>query len=95
MKTFIFVLALSMCTTSAFATGKVATGQDAQDVDKACVADAQTAGCGSEQVGTGLMKCIHAYKKAHKKEFTISEGCKAAMQKFHQDRKGGKHSKQK
>ncbi|MGZ3703582.1 MAG: hypothetical protein ACXWSD_17625, partial [Bdellovibrionota bacterium] len=56
----------------------------------ACTAEAQTAGCGSEQVGTGLLKCIHAYKKAHKKDFKLSDGCKAALQKEHADMKAKK-----
>lgn len=71
--------------------GKAATGPDAQAIDQACSAEGQTAGCGSEQVGTGLLKCIHAYKKAHKKDFKLSSGCKAAIQKARADRKGKKH----
>ncbi len=69
-----------------FAAGKESMGADAQAVDAACTADAATAGCGSEKVGTGLMKCLHAYKKAHKKDFKMSDGCKAAMEKHHADK---------
>jgi hypothetical protein len=59
---------------------------DAQAVDQACTAEAQTASCGSEKVGTGLLKCLHAYRKEHK-DFKPSEGCKTAMKKLHEDRK--------
>lgn len=60
---------------------------DAQAVDQACSQEAQTASCGSDKVGTGLLKCIHAYKKEHKKDFKISEGCKTAMKTLRADRK--------
>jgi cytochrome c2 len=71
---------------AAFAEGKAATGTDAVAIDQACTAEAQTAGCGAEQVGTGLLKCLGAYKKAHH-DFKFSDGCKAAIQKARQDRK--------
>jgi hypothetical protein len=82
-------LALLLASTAAFADGKASTSPDAQSVDQACAADGQTAGCGGEQVGTGLMKCIHAYHKAHK-DFKPSAACHAAMQKLHQDAKAKK-----
>lgn len=59
---------------------------DRDAVNNACSAEATTAGCGTEKVGTGLLKCLHAYKKAHKKDFSFSEGCKSAMKKLHADR---------
>jgi hypothetical protein len=62
---------------------------DAQGIDSACQADAATAGCGSEVVGKGLLKCLFAYKKANAKTFHFSEGCKAAMKKMHADKKAG------
>ncbi len=85
-------LTLSVSTLSprAFAEGKPSQNPDALAIDQACVADAQTAGCGSEQVGTGLLKCIHAYKRGHRKEFKVSDGCKAAMEKARADRKAKK-----
>lgn len=51
-------------------------------VKAACAADVQATGC-SQELGKGLMKCIHAYKKAHK-EFTISESCKEAVHEGHE-----------
>jgi hypothetical protein len=61
-------------------------GADAQGIDTACASDATTAGCGNEKVGTGLLKCLHAYKRANK-SFTFSPSCKTAMEKMHADRK--------
>jgi len=72
-----------------FSQAKENTSPDAEAVDSACTADAATAGCGSEKVGTGLLKCMHAYKKAHK-DFKFSDGCKSAMQKMRADKKAGK-----
>ncbi len=60
---------------------------DAQAVDNSCAAEAKTAGCGDEVVGKGLLKCIHGYKQAHKKDFKISDGCKTALKKLHEDKK--------
>jgi hypothetical protein len=62
---------------------------DAQGIDSACQADAATAGCGNEVVGKGLLKCLHAYKKANEKTFHFSDSCKAAMKKMHADKKAG------
>jgi hypothetical protein len=73
---------------SAFAADPVMKA-DAQSIDTACVADAATAKCGADQVGTGLLKCLHAYKKANH-TFKFSSGCKEAMQQMHKDRKAGK-----
>jgi hypothetical protein len=89
MKTVFAVLALVCFSSAAFAEGKVATGADAQAIDSACSADAATAGCGSEQVGTGLLKCLHAYKKAHK-DFKFSDSCREATKKARTDRKAKK-----
>lgn len=60
------------------------TTPDATAVDSACTAEAATAGCGAEKVGTGLLKCLHAYHKAHH-DAKPSAGCKAAMQKMRTD----------
>ena len=93
MKTVFIALALCSLSLPAFADGKASTAPDAQAVDSACSAEAQTAGCGSEQVGSGLLKCIHAYHQAHKKDFKLSPGCKAAMGKERADWKAKKASK--
>lgn len=60
---------------------------EAQEVNMACSEEAKTAQCGDEKVGTGLLKCLHAYKKAHKKDFKFSEGCKSAMKSLKKAKK--------
>jgi hypothetical protein len=96
MKTFTLSLFLALAL-PAFADdnapqGHEAKGADAQAIDAACTAEAQTAGCGEEKVGSGLLKCIHAYKKAHK-DFKLSDGCHAAIGKAREDRKARKGAK--
>lgn len=86
MKHMIVAVLILGSVTISNAAGKEATGADATAVNAACSADAGTAGCGSEKVGTGLLKCLHAYKKANK-DFKFSEGCKSAMHKMHEDKK--------
>jgi hypothetical protein len=87
MKTALAIFLL-VSASSAFAAD-AAIKADNQTIDSACSGDAQTAGCGSEVVGKGLLKCLHAYKKAHK-DFKLSDGCKAAMKQRHADKKAGK-----
>lgn len=48
-----------------------------------------TAGCGSEVVGKGLLRCLWAYKKANK-SFKFSDACKAAMKQRKEDKQAGK-----
>lgn len=84
------LLTIAMAASFSFAQAQDATMKaDAQNIDTACSADAATAGCGNEKVGTGMMKCMHAYKKAHS-DFKFSDGCKAAMKQMHADKKAGK-----
>lgn len=83
MKNTILIAALMMAMTS---QAKENTTADAQAVNAACTADAATASCGTEKVGTGLLKCLHAYKKSHS-EFKFSDGCKVAMKTMRKDRK--------
>jgi hypothetical protein len=82
------MLSLALFTQSAIAADSVMTADKAA-VNSACTAESTTAGCGSEQVGTGLLKCIHAYKKANK-GFKVSDGCKTAMKQMHADKKARK-----
>lgn len=65
---------------------------DKEGVAAACTQDSATAGCGSEVVGKGLLKCLHEYKKAHK-EYKFSEGCKSAMKTLRADHKEKKSDK--
>jgi hypothetical protein len=74
---------------NATAQKSTAMASDAKAVDNACQAEAQTAGCGQEVVGKGLLKCIGAYRKEHK-DFKVSDGCRASIKKLGEDRKASK-----
>ena len=74
----------------AHAEGKMK--KDAEAINAACADDAKTASCGAEKVGTGLLKCLHAYKKANK-DFKFTDGCKTAMKTMHADHKEMKEEK--
>jgi hypothetical protein len=80
------VLILSSAAFAVDSAKKEEIKADRLAVDSACTTESSTAGCGSEKVGTGLLKCIHAYKKEHKKDFKISDGCKSAMHKLKSDK---------
>lgn len=81
------IASLFVISVTAFADeSKELRKEDAQAVNQACASDASTAGCGQDLVGKGLLKCIHAYKKAHK-DFKVSQGCHQAMKKRHDDHK--------
>ena len=43
-------------------------------IDQRCKADATTANCGAEQVGSGLLNCFNQYKKTNA-TFKLSPGC--------------------
>jgi len=80
------ILAAALISTI-FVSGPPAFADKAADkltVDTACTADAATAKCGNEKVGTGLLKCIHAYKKANP-SYQVSQSCKDAMKALHAD----------
>jgi len=62
---------------------------DRQSVDTACAQEATTANCGTKQVGTGLLKCLNAYKKANS-TFQYSAACNAAIEALHTDKKQNK-----
>ena len=85
----VFVLSLS---TALAADPVISADKDA--VNSACAAESATAKCGEEKVGTGLLKCLHAYKKANK-DFKLSDACKASMKKLHADKKAEKSENKK
>jgi hypothetical protein len=58
-------------------------------VTEACKEDAVTAGCTGKEMGKGLMKCLHAYHKAHK-EYKMTATCESATKKMHDARKEAK-----
>jgi hypothetical protein len=85
MSKILCVLAIAWMQVPAFAhEAHEAKGPDAQAIDSACAPDAATAGCGTEKVGTGLLKCLHAYKKAHK-DYKFTPACEAAKEKARAD----------
>lgn len=88
---FIMTAALIGLSATVYAAGAGTESKsaDAQAIDSACAADAATAGCGSEKVGTGMLRCIRAYRKSHK-DWKPSATCHAAMEKMHADKKAGK-----
>ena len=61
------------------ASNETATIIEASNV--ACAQDSKTANCGSQKVGTGLLKCIGEYKKANK-NFSVSTACQEATKKL-------------
>lgn len=85
----ILSLAFVMSASSAFAAPDAAMQADNSAINSGCSADAQTAGCGGEVVGKGLLKCLFAYKKANP-SFKFSDSCKAAMKQKHADKAAGK-----
>ncbi len=68
---------------------KEQTSADAVAVNSACSQDAVTAKCDNEKVGTGLLKCLHAYKKANP-TYKFADSCKSAMHTLRADRKAKK-----
>jgi hypothetical protein len=87
------ILALSLISISSLAqaAGDPAMKADRESINSACAADGVTAHCVDangkpEIVGTGLMKCIHAYHKATP-SFKPSDACKSAMKKMGADKK--------
>lgn len=86
----LFLAALAFSTTTAIADAQLKA--DKQSVDEACAADAKTAGCGSEEVGKGLIKCLDNYKKANR-SWKESASCSAARKTLHQAAKARKEEK--
>lgn len=79
----------TLCLISGYANAdnhKAEMKADARAIDQACQSDAANTGCTGEVVGKGLLKCMRAYKKAHK-EYKFSEGCREAMKKMKEDRR--------
>ena len=79
---FTLILMMSFAAVSQAGESKSA---DAQAVNTACAQDGVTAGCGDKKVGTGLLRCLAAYKKAHK-DFKFSESCKNAKKTLRADK---------
>ncbi|MDD5277067.1 MAG: hypothetical protein PHR16_13415 [Methylovulum sp.] len=80
-----FLMTLIMATVFA-ASAQADIKTDKQGIDTACAQEAALANCGSEQVGSGLLKCLHAHKIANK-SVQFSDACKAALTNFRADKK--------
>jgi hypothetical protein len=82
-----------LTSTFVFAAPTAEVKSDATQVDSACKSDGQMAGCGTEVVGKGLLKCLHQYRKTQRatnKAFAYSPGCQGAIAKLRADRKSSK-----
>lgn len=62
----------------------------AQAINTVCTQEAETAQCGNDKVGTGLLKCLHNYKKSHK-DFKITDSCEASLKQLRRDVKAKKN----
>jgi len=69
----VLVTLVLVASVSSFAKGDRAA-KDAE-IKKACAAELAASGCGDKELGKGLLKCLHAYKKEHK-DMVISDSCK-------------------
>lgn len=78
---FILIIVSCVVFTSAQAADVSA---DKKNVDTACVQESQTANCEGKKVGSGLLKCLHAYKKANP-TFQFSATCLASMMTLRTD----------
>lgn len=70
-----FIIAASMFCFVAQA-GEIST--DKQVVETACAQDTKTADCLNKKVGSGLMRCLRAYKTANP-SYKLSNECKRAL----------------
>ena len=66
--------------------------EDAQVINAACQPEAAATGCGGKVVGKGLLKCMGAYKKAHR-DFRFSPGCRDAMKRMRADKRDYQNNK--
>lgn len=83
----VMVTLVLVASVSSFAKGERAV-KDAE-IKKACAAEIATAGCSDKDLGKGLLKCLHAYKKEHK-DMVISESCKNERKELRDKREAKK-----
>jgi hypothetical protein len=87
LKSVLATLVLVASVTS-FAKGGDRAAKDAE-IKKACAAEIATSGCGDKELGKGLLKCLHAYKKEHK-DMVISDSCKNERKELKEARQAKK-----
>lgn len=83
----VMVTLVMVASVSSFAKGDHAA-KDAE-FKKACAAEIAASGCGDKDLGKGLLKCLHAYKKEHK-DMVISDSCKSERKELREERQAKK-----
>ena len=86
----VMVTLVLIASVSSFAKGDHAA-KDAE-IKSACATEIATAGCSDKDLGKGLLKCIHAYKKEHK-DMVVSESCKNVRKELRDKRQARKAEK--
>lgn len=76
----ILVSMVLVASVSSFAKSEKRAEKDAE-IKKACAAEIAASGCGDKELGKGLLKCMHAYRKEHK-DMVISDSCKELRKEF-------------
>lgn len=71
---------------------KAKMAEHKDEIKQACSNDVAKAGCSDKEMGSGLLKCLQAYKKENK-DFEISESCKNATKSLRDERKEWKAKK--
>ena len=95
MKQVILTLSLIVASTFAFAQAPMGKGQmkeknqaaraeENAKVKAACSAEIATSGC-KEDLGQGLLRCVHAYHEAHK-DFKVSDACHNVVKEEREER---------
>jgi len=87
MKKILVVLSILL---SSMAHSQVAKMASAQAINTVCTQEAETAKCGNDKVGSGLLNCLHDYKKANK-DFVITDSCEASLKQLRRDVKAKKN----
>jgi hypothetical protein len=85
-KILVTVLMISNFSTAYSVENQMAS---AQATNTSCTQESETAKCGNDKVGTGLLECFNTYKKTHK-DFKITDVCEASLKQFRRDVKAKK-----
>jgi len=86
----VFMTVFLMASVSTLAKGDRAVKNE--EIKKACAAEIATSGCGDKDLGQGLLRCLHAYKKEHK-DMVISDSCKNQRKEIREKRQAKKIEK--
>lgn len=80
----VILMAVLMISTFGVAHSAENKMASAQGTNTTCTQESETAKCGNDKVGTGLLACLNEYKKSHK-DFKISDSCEASLKQLHRD----------